>query len=293
MPIDQLLLSAARITWRRRFLWALGLLVASGGLLFNLILRGLSWFSADNLSLEKLTQTVDLGSVVSPWTLIAGVVVLFLLGLLSWLVSSIAEGGLIVAVRQISVDESANLGRALLALALLLVGFAGLGGMVVVATRTAAQAADLFLVAGLSTLVSLPILLLMLLTGVVIMVLRTLAFRAAAVQEMGARESIGQSWRVLRQNTLQVVVMAVILWAIRSLAGMPLRMITLALAGVTLTSSLLAAADQVADAGGTNWLAISASFILALLSWLVSGIMSAYGSTSWTLAYDKWTGDLL
>jgi hypothetical protein len=288
----------------------LGLVATGGGLFSGLVLRWVAWAPRPGLALDSLDLERSLENFSSPGKLVAGVTGAFVLGLVFWLAGAVAEGGLIVAVRA-RTAESFTLSRAvraglsllgrfvgidtllflplfLLALALIVVGFAGLGGLVVVATRPGAQLADLLLVVGVSTVISTPIFLLMLGAAMAIMVLRALAFRAAAVEEMNSPGSIRRAWRLLRANFFSVGGLALVLWAIRSLVGTPLRMVAMLLAGFgwALTWSSLEP--------GPNELSLLlalGSVLLALFTWLVNGLLNVYGSTSWTLAYEKWAID--
>ena len=315
MPLDQLLLSAARIVWRQRFLWAVGVLATAGGLLFNLFFRTLTlWWAAVGVELDEFALQEALELFASPATLIGVVLALFLLTIVFWLLNAIAEGGLIVAVRGIeegrplTLAESLRCGLGLvgrfigidtllflplffLTLALMLVGFGAMAGLVLVATRPAAEAVDLLLVVGLSSAVSAPILLLMLLTAVVVMVMRTLAFRAATLEGLTAGASVKRAWRLLRGKALPVTMMALVLWALRSVVGMPFRLASLALVAAGLGQYTLAASGTMQLPAGTETILSLVGLIVALLAGLLAAIMNAYGSASWTLGYGQWTNE--
>lgn len=316
MALEALLMHAARVTWRRRMLWVLGLAATAGALLFNLLLRSVAWYTTDDLAAPNFDLLDTTERVLDPQRLIGGVVGLFLLGLAFWLISAVVEGGLIVAVRdgddigQITLGQALRAGLGLvgrfigidtvlflplflLALVLMLAGFGGLFGLVLVVTGPAAQAGDLLLVAGLTMLVSAPVLVLMLVVTVVILVLRMLAFRAAAVEGLSTRDSIRRSWSLARHHFWAVAVLSLVLWAIRSVVGMPVRLLTLAAAGGGLVLTAMAATNPTAETGALSLLLGLGGSLLALVSWLVSGIMNAYGSASWTLAYQMWTAESL
>jgi hypothetical protein len=320
MPLEKLLAMAARATWRHRSWWLLGLLATIGGLLLDLSWRGLSWWAAGRFSPSEwppaelgvqafLPQTFEAGRMM------AIVVAVFFAGLALWLVGAVAEGGLILAVagrarglamrpghlwragagllgRFIGIDTLLFLPLFFLALTLLAVGFGGLAGLVVAATRPEAQPANLLLVAGLAAAVSLPLLALMLVAWPVIMVLRALAFRAAAMEDMKARQSIGRGWRVLQHGPLAVVILTLVLAALRSLAGLPLRFVSLFVTGLGWGQMALRLTSPAPEPGGIGLLLAVIGLILALVSWLVSGIMDVLSSAAWTLSYETWAAGL-
>ncbi|UCG23553.1 MAG: hypothetical protein JSW55_15620 [Chloroflexota bacterium] len=315
MQLDKLLLRAARITWRHRSLWVLGLLATVGGLLLSLLWRSLALSRpVGELRLDQYDLAGTMERVLSPTTLIVGVLVIFVAVLSSWLLSAIADGGLIVTVREveqgrpmrlvdsvsagvrlvgrfIGIDTILFLPLSLLALALMLVGMGALGGLVFAATRPGAQFDDLLLVIGLSTVVSLPILLLMLVTGAIVLVLRSLAFRAAALEGLNTGQSIRRSWFLLRKKVLAITLLALVLWALRSLVGMPLRMVTLILMAAGLGQYFLTVSNSGEGAGGFSVLLAIAGLVVALISGVVASVMHAYGSASWTLAYGQWVDE--
>jgi hypothetical protein len=315
MQLDKLLMRAARTTWRHRSLWALGLLATAGGLLFALFWRSMTLTRpTGGLQLDQVDPVLAMERLINPATLVGGVLLFFLAILMVWLLSAIADGALIVAVRgieqgqplQLSGSISAGIrliGRFigidtilflplfLLALALMLIGMGGLGGLVFAATRPGAQMGDLLFVIGLSTLASLPIALLMLVTGVIVFVLRSLAFRAAALEGLNTGQSIRRSWHLLRNKLLSITLLALVLWALRSIVGLPLRIATLALIAAGLGQFLLAASNPAHSSGDSSLPLAIAGFMVALLSGLVAGVMHAYGSTSWTLAYEQWVDE--
>lgn len=325
MLLEKLLSFAARATWRHRSWWILGLLATAGGLLVNLSWRGAASIAADRFSPADLDATDLLAEIARPGVLITGVGAAFLLGLIWWLAGAVAEGGLIVAAASQVDGESAGLAAAtpaeislvgamraglallgrfiaidmllflplfLLALALLAVGFGGLAGLVLVATRPAAQFADLLLVAVAATAISLPLVLLMLAVGLVITIMRALAFRAAALEETKAGDSIRRGWRLLRHAPLAVVTLALVLTALRSVAGMPLRFGSFLVAGLSWGQLILRLSNSDPGTGGPGLLIALSGVILALVSWLVSGIMNAFSSAAWTVSYHAWAAGL-
>lgn len=317
MTLDQILLTATTIIWRQPALWALGLLATLGGLLFAMSTRLL--FLGRPPPAIRLDQYNHVGTILeraSPAVLIGGVLVFCLAMMIFWLLNVIAEGGLIIAVkgneegqpvgimaavragfglvgRFIGIDTLLFLPLLLLTLALMLVGFVGLAGLAFAATRPGAQIGDLLLVIGLSTAIGVPIMLLTVITVFLTLLLRTLAFRAGALEGLTSSESIKRAVIVLRQQTLPITLMALVLWALRSLVGMPLRFVALVLVAVQVGQYVSAAASPFQILASPEPLLAVAGLVVALLSSVLAAIMSAYGSTSWTLAYGQWTDELV
>lgn len=316
MTLDQVLLTSAGIVWRQRILWMLGLLATVGGLLFSLTARVLFLGRPSiDLGLNQYDPAATILESLSPAPLIAGVLAIFLALITLWLLNVVAEGALIVAVkgsqggqpvtlaaavraglglagRFIGIDTLLFLPLLVLTLALMMVGFVGLAALVLAATRPGAQMGDLLLIVGLWAAISVPIMLLMLVTALVTLLLRTLAFRAGALEDLTSSQSIKRSAIVLRRKALSVTMIVLILWALRSLLGMPLRFVGLALVAIQLGQYISAATDPAQTPLALETLLAVAGLLVAILSGLLAAIMNAYGSTSWTLAYGHWTNEL-
>ncbi|MGD8806181.1 MAG: hypothetical protein PVH65_10040 [Chloroflexota bacterium] len=320
MPLEKLLAIAARSAWRHRSWWLLGLSATMGGLVFNLSWRAATWYAADRLSLDgwspaELDIQGLLQQAAEPGRLVITVVAVFLVGLTLWLVSAVAEGGLILTVagqargivmrpvqawragvgllgRFIAIDTLLFLPLFLLALASSVVGMGGLAGLILAATRPAAQFGDLLLVAFVAMAISAPLLALMLVAGPAIMVMRALAFRAAALEDLRASDSIRRGWRVLRRAPLAVVTLAVLLATLRSLVAMPLRIGSLLVTGLGWAQMMARLSSADPGPGGVGLLLAFGGVSLALVSWLVSAIMNAFSSAAWTLSYEGWAAGL-
>lgn len=315
MPLETLLMYAAGATWRHRWWWVFGLMATAGGLLTNLAFRGVSWYSAGKVQISSLDFQAWLEQFANLGALIGGGTAIFLLAIVLWLASAMAEGGLIVAVaardhevepglgsalgtgagllgRLIGIDSLLFLPLFLLAIALLVLGFGGLAGLVVAANRPGVQAADLLLVAVVTTGAGLALMLLMLVTGAVIMIMRALAFRATAMEGLSAVDSIRRSWALLRHSAPSIIALALVLAAIRSLVGLPLRVASGLALGLGWTQFLSNAFGPGLENSGLSMVAAVSGVALAFLGWLVSGVMNAFGSASWTVSYEKWSAEM-
>lgn len=101
------------------------------------------------------------------------------------------------------------------------------------------------------------------LVSAVLGVLATFAYRAAMLEEKTVFEAYGRGWEVLKTNFGQ----ALILWLIQVGIGIGLGL-------VLFLPSIL----------------IAFCCILWPLLWVVSGTITAFFQTAWTLAYREWTG---
>jgi hypothetical protein len=128
--------------------------------------------------------------------------------------------------------------------------------------------------------------------GPVIMLIRTLAFRAAALEDLEAGDSIRRAWRVLRRGPLDAVILALVLAGVRWLTGLPLRLGSLLAAGLAWGQVLVRLSSAEPEPGTTGLLLALSGVLLAFVSWLISAIMNAFSSAAWTQAYQGWVAEL-
>jgi hypothetical protein len=276
MDYGRLLSRTWEILWEHKFLILLGLLVAltSGGNagLFN----GAQWRADRGDFSFRPGQAPEF-----PAAAIAAVVVVtvfaLLVGLVLWIVSTIARGGLIVGVGEIDGGGRPSFGDAWRAgwqkgwrligiglvpaipgLLMLLAGLAmvawwagvgrfGVGG----APRSALWAVILAVVCILGPI------------ALVLNLVRVLANRACMLEDKGVFASYGRGIEVLLDNIGPAIILFLI---------------------------------QAAISVGIGFLMVFPGFILFLccflwpILWLIQGAISAYFSGLWTLAWREWTG---
>lgn len=312
LDYGRLVVDAWNLMRQNRSLWGLGLLATAGASLSNLVwgvLYRLYWRPNPAEPLAMLEQLVDLFE--RPAALV-GVVVVFFVGLLLfWLVSTVAEGGLIEAAGRLSQGQAVRAGEALSA------GVGQLGRLVALDTvlflplflvllvvmvgGTAVFAGAVLAIVGgtpmedvvgpavvgvlcLSALsfVTLPVTL-------VTLVFRQLAFRATVLDGLRARAAIGYTVGLLKRCWGHVLVVMMITWVLQYLLGFAFGLLLLPLSLVEMIPVLLSL--QGGDGGKLLPLTIGVGLLSSLLVAGFNAILHSYSSTLWTLAYGGMRGE--
>ncbi len=312
MQYGDLFTTTWRLVRKHRGLWIFGLLASLGGLLANLTGRLLF----DRLPfLEMVTGGLEGWAIVEallePYLLFGSALALFLWGIIAWLASAIADGALITGVAQLDQGEEISLGQLfsagyrllgrfvaidtilflplfLLLLTLMIIGAGGFAGLVVAATHPDVAVADLLLVSGIAGAVALPFFCLLIPIALGIAALRLLAFRSAALENLGPWASIRRAWGVLRAKLLPFTGLAILLWALRYLVGLPFRFLGLILLGLGVAMPVMAALDLAGPSPGSRTGLMVASLLVALVAGLVKAVLKAFVSGAWTLSYRQW-----
>lgn len=283
MDYGKLVSRAVTTVWENKFLIVLGILVAlgggggSGGASFN--------FDGGDFGQGAQPQTppdfpqipqlppeaeVALGGAALLVLLLCCVAVL--VGLVLFVLSTVARGGLIAGVNDIEEDQPTSLGQAwsagwqrvwtLLGIAILpaipSVILVSIGLILGVGVAAFSQAVGVRMEGLLVVLVPLACVLIPI--TLVLTLLRTFANRAAMLEGLGVMASYGRGWSVLLEN----VGSAIIIFVIQILAGI---VITLLL--------------------------IPGALLLCLfwpVAFILQGALSAIFSALWTLAWREWTG---
>ncbi len=304
MDFGELLSRAWDILWNNKFLVLLGVLVALGsGSVgsgnFNVPGNGgpsggqqpfagpeefqefdFDEYGVSQDELEDIFSALGAFFALGAAAVVALICVAIVVGIALWVAGLIARGGLIAGVDQIETVGASSFGQAwnagwqkgwrlfgiglipaipgiVLALVVLAFGMAYyFEGRGLDETTLAAAGSGMFVVVGttvcLVTIVSL-----------VLELLRGLANRACILEDTGVFESYRRGWEVLRENLGQGVILALI---------------------------------QIGIQIGLFLLLFIPTFIMSCccLLWpvllVISGTISAYFSTAWTLAWREWTG---
>lgn len=295
-------------TWNNKFLWALGFLAALGS--------G-SGFSSSNNSfnggnMAGVEQWMTPGRMAAlTGGLIAFSCVAFIVGILLWLVSLSARGGLIGAVAQLEQGKTTPTFRSAFGLGwkkvwrlagmtivlfavptilviMLMVGFFGLaGGAAYVASGMENPSAIGAGIGGLA-LVFVCLMCLLVPFFIALSLIYPFAFRGIILRDLGAMDGIRHGWQTLKQhlgeiillslaffliNIIIIIVAAAILAPIALVVGVPL--IALSGTDATVLTGILAALGVVVG--------------LVVFA-LISAIATSWQSSTFTLAYLEWTG---
>jgi hypothetical protein len=289
---SRLLSTAGRLVWQHRFFWVLGAGAALGGGL----LRATARFFFHPAELARLGDA-PLALKLDATLLIAIMGSLFL-GLVFWLVAVAAEGGVVVAVAGLQRGQTVTGRQAIRAGVRLLPRFVAIDTLLffplfvlilLVYLLILALALGLVLAAGrdvaLGTLVAalgatalaciLPLLCLLLPVGALTLLLRFLAFRAAALERLSVRASVAQAWHLLRRHAGSVLILALLLWGINYVAGLLLNLVLLPF------QALLAPAAASGNAAGALWLG------MVLLDVAPRSLLFTFTAVAWTLVYPQ------
>lgn len=308
MNYDFLFRQAGRITWRHKFLWLLGLLAMAGNIAGSLAMRRVSGGNWAAVLTPEALNRFDEWFQVGP--LVAGLLLLFLAGIGVWLATAVAEGGLIVAaarsqagqpvalrqswsagvgllVRFILIDTLIFLPLFFVLLALLLLpNIFLIGAVLAVAEGLAvetllAPTLALLMILFLLSLLAVPV-------TVLTLLFRQLAFRSAALRQLKTREAVAHAWQILRANWLSVLILLCIGWALRSLLGGFMLVLTLPSLLLMDGAGLLPAASL---PGWLQW-AGNLLFLLAEIARAAGhALLHVFISVLWTTAFLSWIKD--
>ncbi len=295
-------------TWNNKFMWALGFLAALGS--------GLS-FSNSNYNMNS-GDSAALGQWMTPErmaALSAGLVafgcIAFIVGIILWLVSLSAYGGMIVGVTQMEQGSGKptfrsafgagwrRVGR-LVGMTIVLyavpiiIGIVLTIGFIAVAGGAAFMASGMDdpsgIMAGLGGLALVFVCLLCLLIPFLILLslIYPFAFRGIMLRDLGVMDSIRHGWKTVREHLGEIILLALAFFLIGII-------VIIVAAAILVPVALLVGVPFVAlmdsNAGVLQGiLAVLGVVISLIVIALVSAISTAWQSSTFTLAYLEWTG---
>ena len=280
MEYGKIINRSVSIVWQNKFLILVGILAALGSGQFGGSGGGGS--SAGNEDLGQFSEFGDEIAAFAVGAVIALICVVLLVGIVLWVVSTIARGGLIASVDSIESGEKSSfrqawsagwhkagtlLGISLLpaipALILLVIGILALGAYGGVFAMFGEEFAESAGVAGLGGIMLVlacivaPIML-------VLSILRNFAERACMLEDQGVIDAYRRGTSVLMANLGQAVILILLQIAIFIVLGLLLFLPGLVLALCCCLWPLLL---------------------------VVQGFLEAFVSALWTLAWRTWTGE--
>lgn len=298
-----------QITWNNKWLWLLGFLAALGS-------GGGSNFSSSNYQFGS----EDFGAgTISPETglaLAGGALVLvcvfFIVGILLWLVSLAAKGGLITSVADLNRGESSRFGQAfrqgwrkllpLLGMTLLLFGVIIILGIIIavvfagtiIGAISASQGAGSDGGQGVAAILGslgiglLCLLCLLIPLSIVLSLIYPFAYRGIMLRDMRVMDAIRHGWRVLRENLAHILVLGVIFLVVNIIIGL-IGGTIIGLLG--LSTGLLQTLVSGGQATTSQWVAGGLGLLAIVLVFsIISAVVTAWRSATFTLAYQQWTG---
>lgn len=296
------------LTWNNKFLWVLGFLAALGS--------GAS-FSNSNYSVNSGDPAAMAGWMTPERmaALTTGLVafgcIAFIVGILLWLVSLSARGGLIGAVAQLERGAAKpsfggafrmgwrRIGRLVgmtivlyivpvILFIILMFGFVAVaGGLAFIASGTEDPGAALAGAGGLA-LVFMCLLCLLIPLAIVLSLIYAFAFRGIMLRDLGVMDSIRHGWQVVRKNLGQILLLGLAFFLI----GIIILILTAAIiAPLALLVGVPMVALMESDATFLQGLLAVLGIVVGLVIFaLVSAVTTAWQSATFTLAYMQWTG---
>ena len=297
-----------QVTWNNKWLWLLGFLAALGS--------GGGFGSSANTSMDSSTVTPGTTPNIEPG-MIAAIIggaalvfcIAFVVGILLWLVSLASKGGLITSVAELDRGQPSSFGRAfrqgwrkllplvgmtlllfsvLIILAIILgMGFAGTIAAALGAGASGGSDA-LASILGTAGFVFLCLLCLLIPLSLVLNLIYPFAYRGIMLRDLRVMDSIRHGWRVLRENLGEILLLGLIFFVINLIIS-AIAALIIGLVGISsgmfavLTSGGEMSTAQIVAAG----VGMLAAFVIFAI---ISAIVTAWRSATFTLAYEQWTG---
>ncbi len=283
-------------TWKHKWLWLLALIPALAGVVGLLPTLSGSLVTAD-MTPDQVMSMAGRSLLVSCVTLILVLVI--------WLVGLATRGGIITGVARLARGEMVGFGHAfregwrkvlpLLGMTILLYGvlillFIVMVFLFLIPLMTMALTGGLdnpsdALSAGMGTVGLLLFCCLMVvavLLSIVLSLIYPFAYRGIMLRELGVVDSIRHGWSVLRENLAEILLLA-----------LPFLVISLVLGAAAAIVNITITTPDIFDPGMAAEVmpAFSWQFLLAfLITALITSLLAAWQSATFTLAYLGWTG---
>lgn len=322
MDFGATLSRAFNIALKHRVLWVLGFLASltSGVNGAGNALSNLSGLFTPGSSGEALPEVERFfGPIIREPGPIVGalcglVCVVLLVSLALWVISIIAQGGLIGGVQQIEEEGNTTFGRAwsagarnfwrlfglslLLALPvlLLLIIFVALFGVTLApivtalargdesASSTAAGSAFALICCG-GALGCIG-----LLYAIIAAALRTFGERAIVLEQKGVIDAVSRGWEVFRSNLGNIILLALLMLVVNIVVGFAIAIVSGLLFAPTLITAILSAGNEGGIGAGLLALRGLTLVLVAIVAAIINAIFAAFSSAVWTLAYRQFTG---
>ena len=317
MQLDYLgvLKRAAEITWKYKFLWVLGILIAlaSGGGNSSSSLN--AQFSGSNTS----QASSSFGTMVDAYLALVLfiIVIIGVLGFVVWVLSIMANAGLIDSVAKIQKREKTSLSDAfgigarsffrMLGVIILsgLLGMLGfiefivcLGSVIVAGVGAGMMLSnDQTMIFGVFCLIALILigvfLLIVVIAGIAaktiaVVVIEVFAYRFLVIKRTKVVESIREAMKLISSRMSQTVVMYLLLMLVSFVASVILLIPGLLL--FMLAFPVLASGIMAKNFGIIS-ISIGLFFIMGIVMVFLNGILQTYMSTAWTLAFIQLTDE--
>jgi hypothetical protein len=309
MDYGQILSRSWRITWNNKFLWVLGFLAALTRVSSN---SSSYQFDSSSMGPEELEQ------MMQGVALLVGLGCCFLLiGLVVWLLSLAAKGGLITAVSRIDNGERVTLGEAfsaglsriltlvgmniLLYLPIFLIVVVSVAGAITLLAGsgiTFASFAEEPSAAGEAMAATLGFIFFcfcglicgLILLGVFLQFINAFAYRGIMLRGLGAIASLSHGWQVFRHNFVEVLLLSMLFFVISIGFGMAMVVVLAPLAVIMFVPMMAMASNGSTPGAAEIFLLTGGAVCLGILGAALASVLTTWQSAAFTLAYEEWTG---
>ncbi len=292
---------AWKLTWNNKVLWLFGILASLGG--------GGANFNAQNSfngggtgqpgglppDLQRFIDQFDPNTLYA--ILAALVCVGLLLGLALIALSVIGRGGLIGGVQLANRQGKLTFGEAwAIGLkhfwTLFIIGLVvGLISFLAVVLTVVPGAIFTALTFGIGAICLVPLICLLSILSILLGVVAYFAQIAAVTENLKVMDAVRRAWEIIKGNLGSIIVLGLILLVLSGIVGFVLALPMVAIVFPAMFG-LIALASGEAPAAGNATLLISGLCFLVYLPVLIvlSGILQAWVTAAWTLAYEQFTG---
>lgn len=293
LDFGDILTRAGRIIWKNKILWLFGILAslgAGGRTGFNYNFggggSGPDFSDPSNPTLPPEMERM-MERLAEDGTFLAILIGLTCLGLVIalvfFLLSIIGRGGLIGGVRLADRNGTVSFGEAWA------LGMQNFLNVFLIGLLIGVIGLMIFLVLIIPAIICFPLFCLLIPIGIVLSAFTTLSQIAVVSDGLGVTAAMGRAWQVIQANLGAVVILAIILGILGTLFG--------AIAGAPLLFAvvpvIVAAAGfaNESQAVGNTALILAGLCVVAYLPVLiiVGGILEAWMTAAWTLAYQQLT----
>lgn len=304
MDYGEIITRAWRITWNNKYLWVLGFLAALTSAGSNGNSANYSFNESDFADPNQMARIGAMALLV--------VCVLMIVGLLLWLLSVAARGGLVAGVNQLDDGEKVTLGEAFgagwkavwrvigvylltylpLILISIVVGIVvaiSFGGAIAATTITESPE-ELF--AGGFALLALCLCLFicaLIPISIILYYIAEFGMRGVVIHKLGITESIRQGWQLFRNNLGPVLILAVLLFIISIMVSVALGIVMVPLAAIVFGPAFFSMVSEGTFSPlGIAW-TIGGGLCLGIFGAALMSVYQTWVSAVWTLAYKAFT----
>jgi hypothetical protein len=302
MDYGNVLARAWQISWRWKVLWILGLLaglsrVMTGGSNYSSSASSSDWGGPSGFGIPPEAAGALAGLAC------LGIIV----GIVLWVISVIARGGLIAGVQQVEEEGSTTFGEAwrvgasrfwtlfgigilaaipmiiAILLGMIVLGFALFAGLQ--ASGSSSGLARIGVVVMPVACFGVAFICGLFIVALVLAQIRIYAERAAVMERLGWIDAFKRGWEVLKENLGPTI----ILWIIFFFIGLALALVITAVLLVLMLPfiAILTSSDPASWAIGPL---CCGGVLLAIVLAVISAVIETFTSATWTLAYRELTG---